>query len=44
MTYELFSKNVEDKTSPLGRARKAYVLKFRHIELTIDGHIFALKF
>jgi len=30
---------LKDKTSPFGRARKAYILKFRHIELAIGGDI-----
>jgi len=37
-----FPKNVERQnfTGPFGRARlKAYVLKFRHIELVIGGDI-----
>jgi len=31
---------LKDKTSPFGRARKVYILKFGHIELAIggDGH------
>jgi len=29
----------KDKTFPFGRARKAYILKFRHIEITIGGDI-----
>jgi len=38
-TYIFFSKIVERQNSPFGRARKAYILKFRHIEPTIGGDI-----
>jgi len=39
-TYGFSFLNIlEDKTLPLGRARKAYILKFRHIELAINGSI-----
>jgi len=34
---------LKDKTSSLGRAKKAFILKFRHIELAISG-VFTLKF
>jgi len=27
---------LKDKTSPFGRARKVYILKFRHIKLAIS--------
>jgi len=30
---------LKDKTSPFGRAKNAYILKFRHIELAICGDI-----
>jgi len=30
---------LEDKTSPFIRAKKACILKFRHIELAIGGDI-----
>jgi len=30
---------LKDKTSPFGKARKAYTLKFRHIELAINEDI-----
>jgi len=30
---------LKDKTSPFGRAKKAYNLKFRHIELAISRDI-----
>jgi len=30
---------LKDKTSPSGRAKKVYILKFKHIELAIDEHI-----
>jgi len=30
---------LKDKTSPFGRARKAYILEFRHIELAIGEGI-----
>jgi len=30
---------LKDKTSLWGRARKTYILKFRHIELAIGGDI-----
>jgi len=34
---------LKDKTSPFGRARKAYILKLRHSKLAMVG-IFTLKF
>jgi len=34
-----FLKMLKDKTSPLRRAREAYILKFRHIKLAINGDI-----
>jgi len=34
-----FLKMLKDKTSPFWRARKAYILKFRHIELAIGEGI-----
>jgi len=36
-----FQKILKDKTSPFRRAKKAYILKFRHIELAIGGDIFS---
>jgi len=30
---------LKDKTSSFGRAKKAYILKFRHIELAIGEDI-----
>jgi len=30
---------LKDKTSPFERARKAYILKFRHIEFAIGENI-----
>jgi len=32
---------LKDKTSPFGRAKKAYILKLRHIELAIHGDIYS---
>jgi len=32
-------KNVERQNLPFGRARKAYILKFRHIELAIGREV-----
>jgi len=34
-----FLKNVERQNFTFGRARKAYILKFWHIELAIGGNI-----
>ena len=34
-----FLKSLKIKTSPFGRTRKAYILKFRHIDLAIGGDI-----
>jgi len=34
-----FFKVLKAKTSPFGKARKAYILKFRYIELGIGGDI-----
>jgi len=30
---------LKDQTSPLKRAREAHILKFRHIELAINGNM-----
>jgi len=32
---------LKDKISPFGRSKKAYILKFRHIELAIGGDIYS---
>jgi len=37
MSFSL--KVLEDKTSPFEKAKKAYILYFRHIELAIGGDI-----
>jgi len=36
---EFSLKILKDKTSPFGRARKSYILKFKHIECAISGDI-----
>jgi len=34
-----FLKMLKDKILPFGRARKTYIMKFRNIELIIDGNV-----
>jgi len=36
-----FLKMLRDKTSSLRKVRKSYILKFKHIELTINGDIYS---